>query len=282
MHIILIVLSLLLPSSSYAWYKEGHMLSAAIAYEHLNPKTKEKVDKITETFGLFYPEHGDFITCSTWPDAIRGTSSIFANWHYTNIPYDPEKVLTANDLEWIKIYNKKIDVIVAIQSSQETLKNKKTPLFEQMLMLPFLTHCVADIHNPLHTTSGYSKKYPKGDRGGNLYKLAKHGSLHSLWDSAFGKIPRMNNPPTKEDLKRLHAFKKELIEKYPKESFQEGKELKPYQWALEGHKIAKNFAYTTPEKMPPSRTYLEKGEEIALQRIVLSGYRLANLLNRTL
>jgi hypothetical protein len=52
--------------------------------------------------------------------------------------------------------------------------------------LRLLIHYLGDIHQPLHATSRVDSKYPKGDAGGNFFKVpikkdAKN--LHSVWDS---------------------------------------------------------------------------------------------------
>jgi hypothetical protein len=49
-----------------------------------------------------------------------------------------------------------------------------------------MIHYVGDIHQPLHATSRLDPKYPKGDAGGNFFKLPAIGdvkNLHSVWDS---------------------------------------------------------------------------------------------------
>ena len=52
--------------------------------------------------------------------------------------------------------------------------------------LRLLIHYVGDIHQPLHATSRLDDKYPKGDAGGNFFKLPSEKSvtnLHAAWDS---------------------------------------------------------------------------------------------------
>ena len=50
----------------------------------------------------------------------------------------------------------------------------------------FLVHYMGDLHQPLHTIARVNDDYPKGDQGGNLFKLPKVNNtdnLHSIWDS---------------------------------------------------------------------------------------------------
>lgn len=63
----------------------------------------------------------------------------------------------------------------AIHECEQTLYNKKESKvdvrFGKSFMLVFLIHLVGDIHQPLHNTSRVSKEHPKGDKGGNEFKI---------------------------------------------------------------------------------------------------------------
>ena len=57
---------------------------------------------------------------------------------------------------------------------------------EKSMMIRTLIHTVGDIHQPLHSSSFFSKEFPNGDRGGNLYNVQyknKTVKWHILWDS---------------------------------------------------------------------------------------------------
>ena len=52
--------------------------------------------------------------------------------------------------------------------------------------LRLLIHYVGDLHQPLHSSSRLNDKYPKGDAGGNFFKLPSKNTvtnLHAAWDS---------------------------------------------------------------------------------------------------
>ena len=55
--------------------------------------------------------------------------------------------------------------------------------------LRLLIHYVGDIHQPLHTSSRFTKLYPNGDEGGNAYSIQEKDedidNLHALWDSVL-------------------------------------------------------------------------------------------------
>jgi len=52
--------------------------------------------------------------------------------------------------------------------------------------LRLLIHYLGDIHQPLHASSRVDSRYPKGDRGGNSFRVPSidgASNLHSVWDS---------------------------------------------------------------------------------------------------
>jgi len=54
--------------------------------------------------------------------------------------------------------------------------------------LRLLIHLVGDITQPLHSMNRFSEDDPKGDKGGNGFKLkSRYGvkSLHALWDKVL-------------------------------------------------------------------------------------------------
>jgi hypothetical protein len=62
-----------------------------------------------------------------------------------------------------------------------------------------LIHLVADIHQPLHAGGRMNSEYPKGDRGGNGFKLKRSRdgwyNLHSSYDSVLGDFAAHSNQP---------------------------------------------------------------------------------------
>jgi len=274
---------LLLTQPVECWLDGGHMLVAQVAYNHLDPEVKERVDVLSEAFAFFYPEHQSFITSSTWMDYVRckGGLYIFDTWHYVDIPYDPEGVLTPEQKEKLLIENETHSVIEGIQQAKKTLRGSRASTFEKALMLRVLIHCVGDIHTPLHTTSRYTPELLNGDRGGNGFKLkGEHKNLHVLWDTGFGEWTDIEMlPVTEELLQFIKDYAKDLEASYPADGFPFLHVLDPKAWAREGHTIAVEEAYSLPEGQAPSKEYLIEGRETARQRIVLAGYRLAILLN---
>jgi S1/P1 Nuclease len=62
--------------------------------------------------------------------------------------------------------------------------------------LRMLIHYLGDVHQPLHCLARIDKKFPIGDKGGNLFTLPNHyesADLHAVWDSVLYKFH--NSPP---------------------------------------------------------------------------------------
>src|ERR687889_2915401 len=90
-----------MPASALAWHDVGHMMVAQVAYLHLTPAAKARVDSllvtppgkrplITLCAGYYTPETCektyDPVTIAVWMDDFRGDSlnSVYDNWHYIN------------------------------------------------------------------------------------------------------------------------------------------------------------------------------------------------------
>lgn len=265
-----------------AWWDAGHMTVAQIAYNELDPKVREQVDSLIKIFSSKYSDMHDFVIASIWPDLDEEYVShppkrLRSLWHWTNIPHDPEILLKTHDKETIFQNNKQRDILKEIHRLCEILKNKDALAFEKAEALVLLTHFIADIHQPMHSTTFYNKKHIKGDLGGNLYSLkGKYTNLHLLWDAAGGAFPEqkyLENPFS------IHECVAEVVNMYTRDVFFQ---KNPEDWAKESHELAAAFAYTIQENTEPSKEYLENVHKFSKQRIAAAGYRLANLLNAIL
>jgi S1/P1 Nuclease len=128
----------------------------------------------------------------------------------------------------------------------------------------------ADVHQPLHATSRFSKEL--GGTEGNEVKIdCSPGvsclgatKLRAFWDNLLGPN---NAEPQRSDL-QLRNFQRPTNSSHRSPIF----------------KIAKNDVYKSPiglTKEPSTITqdYKDNAERIAKQRIALAGARLAKLLN---
>jgi hypothetical protein len=167
------------------------MITARIAEDDLKvraPQVFAKANDILSALSNPYEDNHPFVESATFPDKFKwhgykqlGRESpinTHGYWHYVNTPfyngYKPEDVVIDPK-----------NVVFAITTLKALMNNAKVDELSSY-QLRCLIHYVGDIHQPLHATTMYSPEFKKGDRGGNSFKLARHGQideLHALWDS---------------------------------------------------------------------------------------------------
>lgn len=263
-----------LPLTTFAWNALGHMVVANIAYQHLNATSQQKVDALINYLHQEYPEINSYIEAAVWPDAIRSQKiETFTHWHYIDYSISTDgtplkNVIDTDNSEW------------AINTIEPIVANNKANNFERARFLTFLSHIVADMHQPLHTVSNFTAKNTNGDKGGNLYFVIyqkQHMTLHKLWDDGVGLFTGDDSPAQVNELtKRIQAD-------YPESYFgNKVVNLQPSEWSQEGVSLAKSNVYVTPDGQPVSQAYLDTNNLVIEQQVALAGYRLANLLNSLL
>ncbi len=147
------------------WGQKGHDVTAYIAQQHLTPATLHAVDSILDGKSMVY--------WANWLDNASHQLEMghTKTWHYKNIDAD---VAYAD-----APLNEKGDVVTAVNSQIEILKNKSVSKHDAALALKILVHCMGDMHQPMHM--GHLS-----DLGGNKHKLKFFDTptnLHSIWDS---------------------------------------------------------------------------------------------------
>lgn len=292
-----LIFSIFFSLNAKSWWDPGHLVTAMIAYHHLNPTAKKKVDELTQMMKRDYPYVNHFAATSTWPDDVKaeGVRS-YNTWHYTNIPYNPKRVSIPDPPE--------INIVWAIEQAESVLRSKTTKDIDKARHLSFLVHFAGDIHQPLHSTTMYSNSLPGGNAGGNGFPISSFGkwrNLHQVWDDGCGYLSDYNdiNPYGKEklaledgEIERLQKLAVEIMEAHPEASISGIENLDRDFWILESHKLAIAYGYKGVQSIddkgwkkyikpndPPSEYYLEQGQKIVQQRLAMGGYRLARLLN---
>jgi hypothetical protein len=291
--------------SARAWDPLGHMLVGQIAYDNLTPAAKAGVDAAVARFDAKDKPDApySFVTSACWMDDIRSRPEPefkqYAVWHYVNLPF------TADGMP-IPDPSAGPNVISGIEKTQNILNGKETdPAIDKDQALVMLLHFTGDVHQPLHTTS-------RGDdAGGNKVKLAnlkdpladlifsKGGNLHFFWDSSYRRIYKNGDATVSfeaplydratpvaghnqaEALVRAQAT--ELEKKYPPSIVKDQGDA--VSWAKESHAIGFTLGYgklpvvsgNTPVRL--GQKYVDDARNVAEQRIVLAGYRMANFLN---
>jgi len=300
-----LLLLLVVISSALAWNKAGHMVSGAIAYADLkqtSPQTLARVIALLKTHPHFEtkwaprlqqsglsPEEQDlslFMLAARWPDDIRQDPAFHHGaWHYINLPYKPEgQPATVHTVDpasenILRAYQTNLDVLRSTASEST-----------KAVALCWVFHLVGDVHQPLHTITLFTTQFPttEGDRGGTrFYIRARAGahtiSLHTFWDDLIigsERFQSIRNKATELRLQPDHA----------RAQLPELTETHFDQWAKEeSFRLAKEQAYRNGQLR--GSTDKDQGEvfpgdyiavvnPLAERRIVLAGYRLADVLKQ--
>lgn len=275
----LLIATALAATNAFAWSDVGHGAIVTLAYRHLTPAAKAKVDELVKV-GV-EPRYHNIVMSSNWADEFRSDNANTGPWHYINIHFRTDgKPVTMKHLDE--------NVCWAINKFRVQLKDPNKE--KQAEALRWILHCVGDAHQPLHNVARDTDKTPEGDRGGNDFAIVPgnglpdwNTNLHRVWDSgcgAFALPMRAWEPGADAAIKKLAD---EIEALHPKSSMtKEITDLDPFKWAQDGFEIAKRFAYTAPEGGTPSLAYVQTGQKISLQRAALAAYRLAAILNENL
>ena len=274
-----------------AWDQQPHMIFAQIAYSQIPLSQLEKIQTQINYFRDFFPNYSDPLSAAVWADEIRSYNiNFFTTWHYIDTPYFND---TKNNQVNSNIFRHDVNsnifrhdvnsnVVWAMKEIYDTYSSG-TDDWGYGFSIRYLLHLVGDIHQPMHNIELYSKLIPKGDHGGNKYKIIvenKSTNLHSFWDSCGGLYTKkFNFPLSSDEITIIKNNATTLMKIYANTTFVST--LNPKVWSLEGYRIAKNYAYNTSYDKPVSNRYISQTRKICSQRIFVAGMRLANLLLQT-
>lgn len=160
----------LLAAPAQAWGPTGHRISAKIAEDNINGRTRARIGEILGSEGL--PE------ASTWPDEERSNPAPF--WQETASPYHYVTLPAGVSVEDMS-HPAEGDALTALDGFTITLRDETASREEKALALRFVVHLVSDLHMPLHAGNGT-------DRGGNDFIADWFGTqtnLHWVWDEGM-------------------------------------------------------------------------------------------------
>ena len=255
---------------SLQWSCPAHAIIAAVAFNDLGIKyADEKIAPLLNNEDFDYTQYKCIYEYACWADDVKNKYT--APWHYYSIPFY-DSYCPPFDVPRTK------NVAFMINLAKHVLKGEDTS-YSKSLMIRFLIHFMGDIHQPLHVASRYSTQLPKGDKGGNLFKLKKM-NLHKLWDHALGYLSKYHRPMTKSNIEFTETLANILMEEFPRSIF--SKELKTkdgFEIAQEIHLYAEGIVYQDIiEGSIPSNSYLEDGYKLCRRLMALAGYRLSDAL----
>jgi len=274
------------------------MVTAAIVYDELraqDPKVLERIIALAER----HPDRGAFevaigrargdergrrifIELARWPDDTRGSIHDHPTWHYSSRPLPSKSSPPPKALEDVP----QGSAIEAFTLNYSVAADPGASASERAVALCWVLHLVGDMHQPLHSVSQVSQRFPEGDRGGGLQYIRDPQSnepvtLHWFWDDV---VSRDDEP----EQAIQHAA--DLVRRLPRAQF---KELKPFQkpaefsaWAQESYDLASTIAFgpelkasdSANEAVKPSQRYLDLATQTSEKRLTLSGYRLTEVL----
>ncbi len=291
-----------------AWNDFGHMTVAYVAYKHLNPQTKSRVDallKLNPYYAQWKSQLGQnisddernaeiFMFAATWPDLIKRDAKYISDGDSDgNRPVGPGATQNSgySDMQMHKYWHFYDQPFAVDKSKLPAIPNPNAltqiAAFRKVIAsnapdelksydLTWLMHMVGDVHQPMHCATRVSKYFPYGDNGGNDVLLNYKGlnyKLHGFWDGALGTGGAESVMKFADSLKPAKAS-----------MAAKGNEKT---WAKESFQLSQKKVYVAPIKwgngpFEMTNSYEESAVGTAKERVELAGERLANLLNQEL
>lgn len=310
---------LLFGSKTYAWSKYGHVLIAQRAFNDQSSKMQLQLEQLAESslklnsslekhWKKQFPWASRFASLSAWPDTRREQSlaEIFASqdetlpeklqsisfnksarWHYSNRFIDrqhqfvePKKCTLKNNGQ----------LYLALQSIVSVLQQDNLSDKQKVILLAFLSHLVADAHQPLHNFAKVDARC-RHDRGGNRYCLDSRKkcklNLHAYWDRAAGLFP-INNPQNflQSSLHSALHSNSQSYSQYSSQYYSQDSKSKKKclmgsmdfsAWQEEALELAE-FVYSSPKKARPKKQYQLQARHISQLQMVRAAGRLSTIL----
>ncbi len=324
--VVVLCATLAFANRASAWNYTGHRTIATIAYDELTPAVRAKVDAILAAHpryekdllgempqGYGEPERFAFAMSGYWPDIIRSQTNPMhfthhkPMWHFIDVRFQlpdwkpstaPSTAAPASNAPSSAATQPAVDgpknIMEAIEKNRADLRSATASAADKAVAICWLTHLVADLHQPLHATTLYSAQFPDGDKGGNSFLVSvrrENQNLHAVWDQMLG----LQTSPT------MINYLAAAVRSDPnlrREAMPHASKTDPEAWKQESHELGRTVAYrngtligassddvrrdpTTPVPTLPEG-YLRDAEPVALRRAALAGYRLADLLNAAL
>ena len=251
-HIVLLLLLFTTTQNTYAevWGSTGHRVIGAVAQKHLTPKAAQQVKELLGGMSLAF--------VSTYADEIRSDNRYdhLVPLHYVNMDqhtryHEAEKT-------------PKGDIVIAIKTCIETLKNPTASKEDKAFYLKLLVHFIGDIHQPLHAGR-------KEDRGGNsidLFWFGKRTNLHRLWDSDLIEHYNMSYSELAAHLPKQTADEKAVVMTAPL-----------LDWVDQSQDLANTLYDKTPQGTRLGYVYHYQHFETVREQLLDGGLRLAATLN---
>jgi hypothetical protein len=305
-----VLLSVLSATPAGAWWDEGHMQIAYLAYKRLDPAVKNRADALLRlnpdyaSWTCGAPDAATaklyaFVHAATWADDIKTKSD------YTDEHDDIDKLTAGQNIGYTDKLRHQYwhfkDTLNSPDGTPLPLPDPVDAVAQLTLMIAALPassgasddlrsydlvwtlHLVGDLHQPLHAIARYTAALKNGDRGGNAETVipatGESISLHFYWDRMFGGYSSVSGAIS--DVNESGG----LAEVVPEA--EAAKKIDPAVWAKESFELAKTYGYADPvskgqEAAALTRAYETTARAVARNQAALAAARLANLLNEVL
>ncbi|WP_342241975.1 S1/P1 nuclease [Inquilinus sp. OTU3971] len=289
-----LMLALLVPHQAWAWLREGHTATAALAYDILEQRDPEAIAVILRLMqahpdrARFDGQLGDlagragerrmFELMAIWPDAVRRTPYDHPSWHYSPRIVSPMRTLIPfafGSAHWAFGHNLAIAHDAAASDAARAVA------------LCWVMHIVGDMHQPLHTALWMSWRFPITDAGGQWAWVraspdADPERLGRFWDAAGhpAELALAHSGPVEAKLTPDPSPDGETLSPDPETAFA--------RWAAHSRELAYDVVYeggrlklgTSPGSAPvlPS-DYVERAQTVSRTQLTAAGRRIGALLS---
>lgn len=293
-------------SPVYAWNATGHAEVVAVAWSALDQPTRDRVEQLLQSQNLISGTRNKsgeaaWIAASLWPDALRdraentstsdkapatlrewlrraSTGEQTRRWHFADRDIkQPFRIQKPHGL-----------LEAALNAQIRLLGDPALNRHDRAVALAWVSHLVADAHQPLHCASRAVPGKPgELDAGGNLVTVVDAGrrppdpiSLHRWWDDLPGHIGP-GSPRFAKELVRLLQASLQVTDQDLTQP--------PIGWIEESFLIARDQVYPgllpdpgVPDIFIIRQDYWLDGRAISRARLALAGRRLAYVVSQAL
>lgn len=293
-------------SPVYAWNATGHAEVVAVAWSALDQPTRDRVEQLLQSQKLISGTRNKsgeaaWIAASLWPDALRdraentstsdkapatlrewlrraSTGEQTRRWHFADRDIKkPFRIQKPHGL-----------LEAALNAQIRLLGDPALNRHDRAVALAWVSHLVADAHQPLHCASRAVPGKPgELDAGGNLVTVVDAGrrppdpiSLHRWWDDLPGHIGP-GSPRFAKELVRLLQASLQVTDQDLTQP--------PIGWIEESFLIARDQVYPgllpdpgVPDIFIIRQDYWLDGRAISRARLALAGRRLAYVVSQAL
>lgn len=253
--VVLTLVLLGLSGPAFAWSRDGHRLSCAIALDVMSPSAR------TQAFDILdIGRSEEFLELCFWAERVKASQPETASWHSMQLPRGADAIDLARDCP-----EPESCVVTRVVQEISTLKSD-APKEQKATALKLLMHLIADLHQPLNL--GFADD--DGGRKVPAVFLGRTTTLYDIWEAGLLEAERVAPGGSLETLWLAHE-----VQTHPA----------PLDWARESFFIMRSPAtgyIGNPGGLSFDERYVQQNRPIAMGQLEKAGVRLGLTLNDTL